>query len=130
MSEHVTEPTNEGVSELFDISCTARSERGLVEATVDGGGFPSDIHIDERAMRLTASALREEILSALHKAHRAVSEQMQERLRDFSGDGDATARAATDRTWQAADEVRQSINQITDQFEDVRRRLFKVLDGP
>jgi DNA-binding protein YbaB len=132
MSDGAAKPAKDtdGVSDLFDVSCTARSSRGLITATVDSGGYPTDIQIDERAMRLTAVAMREEVLSALQTAHRSVSEQMQDRLRDFSGDGEATARGATDRTWQAADEVRQSIAQITGQFEDVRRRLFKVLDGP
>ncbi|MGI5213801.1 YbaB/EbfC family nucleoid-associated protein [Plantactinospora sp. CA-290183] len=107
-----------------------RSEDGLVRAVIDGGGIPSELAIDDDAMRQAPAALSASILEALRHAHEDLRLQVGQELARASDAGDpaGTPFTAVDAT-RVADDLDRMAQDMSGEFELMRRRLFDAIDG-
>ncbi|MEQ4302282.1 YbaB/EbfC family nucleoid-associated protein [Plantactinospora sp. B6F1] len=115
---------------LDRVSGHGRSEDGLVRVAIDGDGIPSELTIDAEAMRQPPATLSASILQALRHAHEDLSVQVGQEIARAAevGDPAGTPSAAADAA-RAADELDRMAQDMSGEFEMMRRRLFDAIDG-
>lgn len=107
-----------------------RSEDGLVRAAIDGGGIPGKLTIDAETMRQAPAVLSASILEALRRAHEDLGVQVgQELARVADAGGSAGTPSAAGDAARAADELDRMAQDMSGEFEMMRRRLFDAIDG-
>lgn len=124
-------PVADSVLAALDrVSGHGRSEDGLVRVVIDGGGIPRELVIGDEAMRQAPAALSASILEALLHAHEDLRVQVGQELAGASDADDpaGTPSAATDAA-HIADDLDRMAQDMSGEFEMIRRRLFDAIDG-
>ncbi|GAB3970450.1 hypothetical protein GCM10027615_26890 [Plantactinospora veratri] len=124
------DPVADSVLAALDrVSGHGQSEDGLVRVAIDGGGIPSELTIDAEAMRQAPAALSASILEALRHAHEDLGVQVGQELARAADAGDpaGTPSTAADAA-RAADDLDRMAQDMSGEFETVRRRLFDAVD--
>lgn len=78
---------------LAQVTVTARSRDGLVEATVDSSGALVAVHLDEGIRNQSAARTSEEIMTQVHAAQAKLSARVGVVAAETVGPEDPTARA-------------------------------------
>jgi DNA-binding protein YbaB len=105
-----------------------RSADGLVELTVGADGMPIRLSIQQAAMRLTADALTERVLTAMRLAHEDAQAQAMERFDREPLDPHAPGLQTTiETTHRIRADLEAKAADVDEQLADVRRALNIVL---